>query len=149
MSIIKMSKAVVRLGPFGSHITDRGGRTAERGVRVRPQITEPGARTTSNAVTAAPVRVGGALCPYVAARERCSSQPPAPPNAPRAPPAQLRVPDARGGSRAKAQRGQLTRRGRQHCRLPLLPGFQGDPGSARRVGESGSGPGKWNGRHPP
>ncbi|KAJ1181830.1 hypothetical protein NDU88_007029 [Pleurodeles waltl] len=51
---------------------------------------------TSNAVTAAPVRVGGTLCPYLAARERRSSQPPAPPNAPRAPPAQLQVPDARG-----------------------------------------------------
>ncbi|KAJ1217889.1 hypothetical protein NDU88_005476 [Pleurodeles waltl] len=66
-------------------------RTRSPGAATNP---EPGARTTFNAVTAAPVRAGGAPCPYLAARKRRSSQPTVPPSAPRAPPAQLQVPDA-------------------------------------------------------
>ncbi|KAJ1190659.1 hypothetical protein NDU88_007397 [Pleurodeles waltl] len=93
---------------------------------------------------AAPVRVGGALYPFATARERRSSQPPTPPSAPRALPGTARVSDARGGGRAMAPIGRLTRRGRehQHCRSPLLQGLQGDPGVARRVTDSGSGSGR-------
>ncbi|KAJ1146430.1 hypothetical protein NDU88_012706 [Pleurodeles waltl] len=86
------------------------------------------------------MQAGGALYLLIAVRERRSSQLPAPPNAPRAPSAQHRVPEAR----AKAPRRRLTRRGRgrQHSRPLLLHGIQGDPGVARRVTDSPSGPEK-------
>ncbi|KAJ1108232.1 hypothetical protein NDU88_005614 [Pleurodeles waltl] len=93
--------------------------------------------------------MGGALYPFVTALDRRSSQPPAPPNAQRAPPAQPRVSDAREGGRVLAPIGRLTHRGRGHQqrRPPLPHGLQGDPGVAKRVTDSGSGPGKWSRQH--
>ncbi|KAJ1187348.1 hypothetical protein NDU88_004124 [Pleurodeles waltl] len=124
-------------------VTVRGESTVDRGVRT--WIGEPrgagrlcGVRIRSCSSNSG----GGALYLLIAAPilpASCAPQRPAGP-----PPAQDRVPEARGGSRAKAPRRRLTRcgRGRQHGRPQLLHGIQGNPGIARRVTDSASGPKK-------